>query len=56
MAYRVRDEFDALYDRVTATCTKGGEVEDDLPSFREQQKARIHEIQVSRCHFNDEFL
>ena len=50
-SYSVRQEFNRLYDRVTTTCVKGGEVEDDLMAYREQQKASIHEIQVSRAEF-----
>ena len=48
MTYSIQDDFDALYERVTAACAKGQEVEDDLISFREQQKVKIHEIQASR--------
>ena len=47
MTYSIRDGFNALYDRVTAICARGGEVEDDLLAYREQQKVEIHEIQVS---------
>lgn len=46
----VRQGFNRLYDRVAATCVKGGEIEDDLMSYREQQKLKIHEIQVSRVN------
>ena len=48
--YSVRQEFNKLYDRIAATCAKGGEVEDDLMAYREQQKLKIHEIQVSRAN------
>jgi len=54
--YSIQDEFNALYERVTITCAKDGEVEDDLVSFREQQKGKIHEVQVSRCQFDGDFL
>ena len=47
MNHRVRNSFSALYDRVTTTCANGGEVEDDLLAYREEQRLRINEIEVS---------
>jgi len=49
MNYSVREGFNELYDRVTTTCAKGEEVEEDFTAYREEQKVKIHEIQVSRC-------
>ena len=49
MTYSIEGDFKALYERVTTACAKGREIEDDLVSFREQQKVKIHEIQVSHC-------
>jgi len=56
LAYSVREGFNALYDRVTAACARGREVEDDLLAYREQQKAGIHEIQVSWSSLDVHFL
>lgn len=47
----VREEFNRLYDRVTATCARGEEVEEDLMAYREQQRMKIHDIQVSWAEF-----
>ena len=43
----VNDDFNMLYERVTTICAKGEEVEDDLVAFREAQKVRIEEVQVT---------
>lgn len=56
MAYSVREGFNALYDRVTAVCARGGEVEDDLLAYREQQKVGIHEIRVSCSPFGAHYM
>ena len=53
--YSVRQEFNRLYDRVAATCARGEEVEEDLMAYREQQKVKIHEIQVSRANLIGNF-
>jgi len=54
--YSVREGFNALYDRVTTTCAKGEEVEEDLSAYREEQKVKIREIQVSRHLLGAHFL
>lgn len=56
MNYSVREEFNELYDRVTTTCAGGGEVEEDFLAYREEQKAKIHEIQVCLCWLGVDFL
>lgn len=53
--YSVQEEFSALYKRVTVACARGEEVEDDLLSYREQQKAKIEEVRVSRYRFDEDF-
>ena len=53
--YSVQDEFTALYKRVITACAKNEEIEDDLLSYREQQKAKIQEVRVSRCRFDEDF-
>lgn len=53
--HSVQSEFNALYKRVTTICAEGGEVGDDLLSYREQQKVKIQEVRVSRLPSDGSF-
>ena len=52
--YSVQAEFTALYKRVATACMRGEEVEDDLLSYRERQKAKIEEVRASRCRLDED--